>query len=61
MKLHSLQFGFKIEDGCEKAFVIFETVVEYFNKHGSTEYVSTLDLTKAYNKYESMCVDTKVI
>ena len=41
--------------GFDKALLVFKTVVEYFNKHGSTVYVSALDLTKAYDKL-NQCV-----
>ena len=50
VKLHDLQFGFTKGDGCDKALLVFKTVVEYFNKHGSTAYVYALDITKAYNR-----------
>ena len=50
IKLHDLQFGFTKGGGCDKALLVFQAVVEYFNKHGSTVYVSTLDLTKAYER-----------
>ena len=36
--------------GCNKALLVFKTVVAYFNKHVSTVYVSALDLTKAYDR-----------
>ena len=48
--MHDLQFGFTKGDGCDKALLVFKIVLEYFNKHGSTVYVSALDLTKAYNR-----------
>ena len=49
IKLHDLQFSFTKRGGCDKALLVFKTVVEYFNKHGITVYVSALDLTKAYD------------
>jgi hypothetical protein len=49
-RLHDLQFGFTRGGGCDKALLVFRSVVEYFNDYGSTVYVSALDLTKAYDR-----------
>ena len=48
--MHELQFGFTKGGGCDKALLIFKTVVEYYNNHGNTVFVAALDLTKAYNR-----------
>ena len=48
MSMHELQFGFTKGGGCNKAVLVFKTVVEYYNNHGSTVFVTALDLTKAY-------------
>ena len=47
--LHELQFGFVKNCGCEK--VIFEvcSVCEYFLNHDSSIYLSSLDISKAYD------------
>ena len=50
VKLHDLQFGFTKGGGCNKAFLVFKIIVEYFNKHGSNVYVSALDITKVYDR-----------
>ena len=48
--MHDLQFCSIKGVGCDKALLVFKTVVEYFNKYGSTVYVSALNLTKAYDR-----------
>ena len=50
VKLHDLQFSFKKGGDRYTALFVFKTIVDYFNKCRSTVYVSTLDLTKAFNK-----------
>ena len=42
------QCGFTKGGGCDQILLVFETVVEYFNKQEST--VSALYLTKAYDR-----------
>ena len=60
IKLHDLQFGFTKGGGCNKALLVFKTVVEYFNKHGRTVYVSALDLTKAYDWFNQYILILKL-
>ena len=48
--MHELQFGFTKGGGCDKALLVFKTVIEFYNNHGSTVFVAALDLTKAYDR-----------
>ena len=50
-----LQFGFSAEKGCQKALLMFSTVINYFNDRGSNVYIAGLDVAKAFdsvNYYE---------
>ena len=48
--MHDLQFGFTKGGGCDKALLIFKSVVEYYNERESTIFAAALDLTKAYDR-----------
>jgi len=48
--LDDLQFGFTKGGGCDNAVFIARSVIEYFTKYGSNVYISTLDLTKAFDR-----------
>jgi hypothetical protein len=50
VKIHDLQFGFTKGGGCDRALLMFKSVVEYYNEHGSTVFAAALDLTKAYDR-----------
>ena len=44
-----LQFGFKKNSGCANALYTFRSTVEYFKANGSSVYVATLDINKAFD------------
>ena len=48
--MYELQFGFTKGGGCDKALLVFKTVVEYYNNHGSTVFVAALDLKKSNDR-----------
>ena len=50
LSVHESQFEFTKGGGCDKALLLFKTVFEYFNNHGSTVFVATLDLIKTYDR-----------
>jgi len=47
--IHELQFGFVPSGGCEKAVFVVRSVCEYFLEHGSSIYLASLDISKAYD------------
>ena len=47
--INDLQLGFTSGGGCDKALFIVRSVVEYFNEYGSTVYLASLDISKAYD------------
>jgi exonuclease III len=47
--IHELQFGFVPNGGCEKAVFVVRSVCEYFLEHGSSIYLASLDISKAYD------------
>ena len=50
MSKHELQFEFTKGGACDKAVLVFKTVVAYYNNHGSTIFVAVLDLAKTYDR-----------
>ena len=52
IKLHDLQFGFATDGGCEKAVFVLKSVVEYFVEHGSSVYLASQDISKAYDRVD---------
>ena len=46
----SLQMEFTSGVWCEKAVLIVRSVVDYFTKYRSNEYISALDLSKAFDR-----------
>jgi hypothetical protein len=58
---NELQFGFKKGLGCRDAIFVVKSVVEYFNKYGSTVNIATLDISKAFDKVNIKCLMSKLI
>ena len=58
--MYELQFEFSKSGGCDKALLVFKTVVKYYNNHGSTVFVSALDLTKAYDRLNQCIIILKL-
>jgi hypothetical protein len=56
-----LQFGFKKSIGCANAIFTFQSVVDYFVKHGSTVNVCALDMSKAFDKVNHYGLYIKLI
>ena len=46
-----LQFGLTPRKGCQKALLMFCTVIDYFNDRGSNVYVAGLDVAKAFDSF----------
>ena len=44
-----LQFGFKRDSSCSDAIFVLRTSVEYFNSKGSTVFLASLDIRKAFD------------
>ena len=44
-----LQFGFTGGGGCSKAIFVVKSIVNYFNEHGNSIYLASLDISKAYD------------
>lgn len=44
-----LQFGFKRDISCADAIFVLRTTVDYFNARGSTMYLASLDIKKAFD------------
>ena len=44
-----LQFGFKRDSSCADAIFMLRTSVEYFNSKGSTVFLASLDIKKAFD------------
>ena len=47
--LHELQFGCVKNDKCEKAIFVVRSACENFLNHGSSIYLASLDISKAYD------------
>ena len=45
----ALQFGFKRHVGCEDAIFTLKSTVEYFISRGSSVYLASLDISKAFD------------
>ena len=54
--LHELQFGFAKNGGCEKTIFVVRSVCEYFSNHGSSIYLASLDISKAYDSILTITV-----
>ena len=44
-----LQFGFVPNKGCQKALLLLDCTIDYFNKAGSNVYAAALDISKAFD------------
>ena len=44
-----LQLGFKRDSSCSDALFMLRTSVEYFNSKGSTVFLASLDIRKAFD------------
>ena len=50
--INDLQFGFTRGRGCSKAksiIFVVKSIVNYFNEHGNSIYLASLDISKAYD------------
>ena len=55
------QFGFKKGSSCSHAIHTVKTVVDYYNKSGSTVNLYALDLSKAFDKMDHNALFVKLI
>ena len=44
-----LQFGFTAGKGCQKAFMVLNTVLNYFNDRSNNVFAAGLDVSKAFD------------
>ena len=47
--INKYQFGFVPVGGCDKALYVVKSVCDYYIEHGSSIYLSALDISKAYD------------
>lgn len=57
----SLQFGFKKQSGCSHALFVLSQVADYFNSHGSSVYVASLDASKAFDRVNHVKLFNKLL
>jgi len=61
MKTSELQFGFKENVGCMHAIYTVKSVLNYFNKQGSTVTMTALDISKAFDKVNHYVLFSKLL
>ena len=49
MSTDSLQFGFKDKVGCVDAIFTLKSTIKYFAERGSSVFVASLDISKAFD------------
>lgn len=57
----NLQFGFKVNSGCNHAIFMMTEVVKYFLDNGNSVFMATLDLKKAFDKVNHFKLFTSLI
>lgn len=57
----SLQFGFRNGVGCSDALHTVKTVINHFNKNGSTITVAALDMSKAFDRVSYFALFNKLM
>jgi len=55
------QFGFKRNIGCTSAIFTLRSVIDYYNKRGSTVNLCMLDMSKAFDKVNHYCMFIKLM
>ena len=61
MKTSKLQFGFTENVGCVHAIYTVKSVLNYFNKQGSTVTMAALDISKVFDKVNHYVLFSKLL
>ena len=61
LQVEELQFGFVLNEGCQKALFTVETVINYFTCRGSPVFMVSLDISKACDRVNHFALFYKLI
>ena len=61
LSMSNLQFGFKTNIGCTSAIYTLRSVIQYYNKRGSTVNLCMLDMSKAFDKVNHYAMFIKLM